>query len=67
MSKAARRRISRPANWKHRHSGIEGKDSAEGKQTSRMFWVVPNFSAVSANTQLPPLSVKEKFVLATQG
>jgi len=41
-------------------------DSAEGKQTNRMFWVVPNFSAVSANTQLPPLSVKEKFFLATQ-
>jgi hypothetical protein len=44
----------------------EGKDNAEGKQTSRMFWVVPNFSAVSANTQLPPLTVKGKFVLATQ-
>jgi hypothetical protein len=31
-----------------------------------MFWVVPNFAAVSANTQLPPLSTREKFALATR-
>lgn len=36
----------------------------EGKQTKRMFYVVPNFAAVSANTQLPPLSAGEKFNLA---
>ena len=41
-------------------------DSSEGKQTSRMFWVVPNFAAVSANTQLPPLSAREKFKLGTE-
>jgi len=35
------------------------------KQTTRMFWVVPNFAAVSAGTELPPLTAKEKFVLAT--
>ncbi len=29
-----------------------------------MLWVVPNFAAVSANTQLPPLSTRDKFVLA---
>jgi hypothetical protein len=34
------------------------------EQTKRMFWVVPNFGAVSANTQLPPLSSHDKFVLA---
>jgi hypothetical protein len=39
-------------------------DNSEGKQTKRMLWVVPNFAAVSANTQLPPLSTREKFVLA---
>lgn len=39
-------------------------DFAEGKQTSRMFWVVPNFAAVSADTKLPPLSAHEKFMLA---
>jgi hypothetical protein len=37
-----------------------------GKQTKRMFWVVPNFAAVSADTQLPPLSVRDKFALARQ-
>jgi hypothetical protein len=31
-----------------------------------MFWIVPNFAAVSANTQLPPLSVREKFKLGTE-
>jgi hypothetical protein len=35
-----------------------------GKQTKRMFGIVPNFAAVSADTQLPPLSTGEKFSLA---
>jgi hypothetical protein len=39
------------------------KKKEEGKQTKRMFWVVPNFAAVSANTQLPPLSTRGKFNL----
>lgn len=34
------------------------------KQTERMFWVVPNFAAVSADTQLPPLTARGKFSLA---
>jgi hypothetical protein len=42
----------------------EKKDDTEGQQTKRMFWVVPNFGAVNANTQLPPLSTHDKFVLA---
>ena len=41
-------------------------DSSEGKQTKRMFGVVPNFAAVDANTELPPLTAKGKFILATQ-
>ena len=40
------------------------KDDSQGQQTKRMFWLVPNFAAVNANTQLPPLSTHEKFVLA---
>jgi len=40
------------------------KDNSQGKQTKRMFGVVPNFAAVSSNTQLPPLSTREKFSLA---
>ena len=40
------------------------KDASQSQQTKRMFWVVPNFGAVDANTQLPPLSTHEKFALA---
>jgi hypothetical protein len=44
----------------------QGTGNLQGKQTKRMFWVVPNFAAVSADTQLPPLSVRDKFALARQ-
>jgi len=40
------------------------RDTEPEKQTKRMFWVVPNFAAVSANTQLPPLTPHQKFTLA---
>jgi hypothetical protein len=39
---------------------------AAGKQPKRILWVIPNYRAVSANTQLPPLSPKGKLRLATQ-
>ncbi|MGC2671492.1 MAG: hypothetical protein WA299_06465 [Candidatus Acidiferrum sp.] len=42
------------------------KDDSQGQQTKRMFWLVPNFGAVNANTQLPPMSTHEKFVLAAR-
>ena len=41
------------------------KDDPDGQQSKRMFYVIPNFAAVSAHTLLPPLSTREKFVLAT--
>ena len=40
--------------------------SAEGDQSKRILWVIPNYRAVSADVQLPPLSSKSKLVLATQ-
>ena len=40
--------------------------SSEGQQTKRMFWIIPNFAAVSADTQLPPLTPREKYALALQ-
>jgi hypothetical protein len=40
------------------------EETSQGRQTKRMFYVVPNFAAVSANTQLPPLSARSKFILA---
>jgi hypothetical protein len=46
---------------------IERKaNSSEGQQTKRMFWVVPNFAAVSADTELPPLTRGGKFTLARE-
>ena len=40
-------------------------DSSKPKQTKRIFWIIPNNRAVSADTQLPPLTVKGKLWLAT--
>jgi hypothetical protein len=37
----------------------------EGRQTKRILFVIPNFRAVSADQQLPPQTVKEKFKTAT--
>jgi hypothetical protein len=37
---------------------------SEGRQTKRILYVVPNFRAVSADQQLPPQTVKEKFKTA---
>ena len=34
---------------------------ADGQQTKRILWVIPNFRAVSAGANLPPQSAKEKF------
>jgi hypothetical protein len=45
-----------PVELKSQHS--------DRKQTERMFWVVPNFAAVNADTQLPPLTARGKLTLA---
>jgi hypothetical protein len=37
-----------------------------GQQTKRILGIVPNFRAVSADTKLPPETVKEKFIDATE-
>ena len=42
------------------------EDDSHGHQTKRIFGLVPNFAAVNANTQLPPLSTREKFALAAR-
>ncbi len=54
-----------PPQDKQNPAPQDKKDDSEGQQSKRMFYVVPNFAAVSAHTQLPPLSTREKFVLAT--
>jgi hypothetical protein len=45
---------------------VQKADNSAGKQTKRMFWIIPNFAAVSADTELPPLNARGKFALATQ-
>ena len=41
-------------------------DTHTDKQTQRILGLIPNFRAVSADVQLPPQSIKEKFVTASQ-
>ena len=38
----------------------------QGQQTKRILGIIPNFRAVSVNEKLPPQTVKEKFIAATQ-
>jgi hypothetical protein len=47
-------------------SKVKKSEVTKGEQTKRMLYVVPNFAAVSANSQLPPLTTKGKFWLATE-
>ena len=55
-----------PATAADPTAAYEKTDTSEGKQTKRMFWIIPNFAAVSADTELPPLTAGEKFALAMQ-
>jgi hypothetical protein len=40
--------------------------SLEGKQTKRILGIVPNFRSVSVDAKLKPMTVKEKFIGATE-
>jgi hypothetical protein len=51
---------------KHNPSDFDPSDDEDGKQSKRILWIIPNFRAVNANTQLPPLHFNEKLWLATQ-
>jgi hypothetical protein len=45
----------------------QGSSSApNGGQTKRILGIIPNFRAVDSNQHLPPQTVKDKFVTATQ-
>jgi hypothetical protein len=48
-------------------SGGQSTNDSDGQQTKRILGIQPNFQAVSANTVPPPMSVKQKFWLATEG
>jgi hypothetical protein len=55
-----------PATAPGQAADPQNKDDTAGQQTKRMFWVVPNFGAVSANTHPPPMSTRDKFALAAR-
>jgi hypothetical protein len=42
------------------------QEDHQDQQTKRILGIVPNFRAVSANTHLPPQTVKDKFVTASE-
>ncbi len=44
----------------------QSDDHAKATWTKRILGIIPNFQAVSVDTYLPPLSVKQKFWIATQ-
>jgi hypothetical protein len=48
-----------------RATSTTSTDSTEGQQTKRILGIFPNFRSVSANVQLPPQTVNEKFITAT--
>jgi hypothetical protein len=48
------------------HDSAAEAAQGEGQQTKRILGIFPNFRAVSANVHLPPQTVKEKFLTATQ-
>jgi hypothetical protein len=47
-------------------SQTTGSTDYEGKQTKRILGIIPNFRSVSANTKLPPMSFKDKFIGASE-
>jgi len=55
---------SDPKDVNTQRNSLTQEDNSEGKQTKRILGVMPNFAAVSANTELPPLTTKQKFALA---
>ncbi len=40
-------------------------DNSQPQQTKRIFGIIPNFRSVNADVKLPPQSVKDKFLTAT--
>lgn len=46
--------------------GQNAPDESNGQQTKRILGIIPNFRAVSADQKLPPETIKEKFIDATE-
>lgn len=52
--------------YKSQSSSSDSGQTQDAQQTKRIFGIIPNFRAVNANTKLPPQSVKDKFITASQ-
>lgn len=50
----------------HQPEPEPSSDKPEEKQSKRILWIIPNYRTVSTDTQLPPLTFKNKIWLATQ-
>lgn len=46
-------------------TAAQAREEAPPPQTKRILWLIPNFRAVSTDEKLPPQTVKEKFMTAT--
>jgi hypothetical protein len=47
-------------------SAQSAPQDSSGQQTKRILGIIPNFRAVSADTELPPETIKDEFVSATE-
>jgi hypothetical protein len=54
----------KPTSTAPEASKSKSDKNSEPQQSKRLMWVVPNFGAVTANTQVAPMSTREKFTLA---
>jgi hypothetical protein len=65
-STSAQQQTVQPANRPPIRLKQSPTDPYSPAQTKRILGVIPNFRAVSADVKLPPQSVKEKFITASQ-
>jgi hypothetical protein len=47
-------------------AGVKDPQTGQPQQTKRILGIMPNFSAVSADTKLPPQTPKQKFIIAAK-
>ena len=65
-TKSASNQESQSSGTSTTHDSSSLGSTAEPRQSKRILWIFPNYRAVSADMQLPSLSLKSKFWLATQ-
>jgi len=56
-----------PAQSDSKDQNTSVKEDTEKKKNDRMFYVMPNYLTVDGQSQVPPVSWKEKFAMAAKG